>query len=351
MKNTLAVDEALRAPLVVEFPGFERIPEGNLDAYDAFRQVIERSGCACNLDTGHLLTWRWLRGHRGEALLDGLDRLPLEHAIELHCAGVVQTGDRLIDAHHGVLHALQHQLVDRLLERCPNLRAVTYEDPRYDANGVLPAPAAASLDALQRQVSGWSPAPARPLPAPAAADTPLTHAPWEVALRTRYLAPDGEAYRKPLLTRSTRGLRPLAELYGIEGDAVIQGFLASDEGASWSDLSWAIPGRALEDAMGRYLDAGSDAHLTACVKLLALHPDPPFAVPDGFRRQGEGWVAIGGTATAPRLYATSRGQVLIGAVNPAIVAILAGDRPAGTEAVVEKLSQLGLLADRPASWG
>lgn len=345
------VDEALRAPLVVEFPGFERIPDGDLDAYDAFRRVIERSGCACNLDTGHLLTWRWLQGHRGEALLDGLDRLPLDHTIELHCAGVVQTGERLVDAHHGVLHELQHQLVDRLLERCPNLRTVTYEDPRYDANGVLPAPARASLDALEQQVGRWNPAPARPLPPATAQDVPLHQVPWEADLRSRYRAPEGEGYRKPLASRSTRGLRPLAELYGFEGDAVLRDFLDSDEGASWSDLAWAVPGRAIEDAMGRFLAPGSDAHLTACVKLLALHPDPPFVVPEGFSRQGEGWMATGGTPEAPKLYAAARGQVLIGRVNAQILAILAGERPAGAEAVVQKLGDLGLLADRPASRG
>ena len=167
------VDAALNAPLVVEFPGFEVVPPGDLDAYTFFRQVVERSGCAATLDTGHLLTWRWLQGHRGEALLDGLDALPLEHVIELHCAGVVETGDRLIDAHHGVLSPLQLALVERLIDRCPALQVVTYEDPRFDDDGVLPPGAATSLDALEQALQRFEPAAPRALPGPTATDVPL----------------------------------------------------------------------------------------------------------------------------------------------------------------------------------
>lgn len=339
------VDAALDVPLVVEFPGFEVVPPGELDAYAFFRQVIERSGCAATLDTGHLLTWRWLQGHRGEALLDDLDTLPLEHVIELHCAGVIETGDRLVDAHHGVLTELQLALVERLLARCPNLRVVTYEDPRFDDTGALPPAAGASLDALERQLAGFAPAPRGVLPGPTAHDVPLDRSPWEDALRAAMIGPDGGALRRSLYARSTRGLPPLRTLYGTEDDDLLRAFLASDDGEAWSDVAWAVPGRAIEDAFGRFVAPGSHAHLLAAAKLLALHPEPPFIVPDGFRRVGDGWAAVVGDP--PHLYAAVRGQVLQGPIDPLITRLLQGERPAGSAAAAAKLESLGLLAAGP----
>lgn len=339
------VDAALQAPLVVEFPGYEVVPPGPLDAYAFFRQVIERSGCACTLDTGHLLTWRWLRGHRGEALLDGLEALPLEHAVELHCAGVVETGEQLVDAHHGVLVDLQLELVERLIALCPNLRVVTYEDPRFDDAGQLPAPAAHSLAALEQRLADFEPAPQRVLPGPTAADVPLDTSPWEDALRAAMVAPQGGALRRALATRSTRGLPALRELYGTEDDTVLRAFLASEEGEAWSDFGWATSGRALEDAFGRFHAPGSHAHRLACTKLLALHPDPPFRVPDGFVRSGDGWVGLFEDDSV--FYGTARGRVMSGPITPMIAGLLRGERPPGSREAAARLESWGLLAARP----
>src|SRR5690606_20364876 len=85
-----AVNAELEAPLLVEFPGFSAdwsLVFGPWDAYDFFRQVVERSGAACTLDTGHLLSWRWLTGHRGDDLFGDLHRLPLDACFEVHLSG------------------------------------------------------------------------------------------------------------------------------------------------------------------------------------------------------------------------------------------------------------------------
>lgn len=140
VRNIAEAQARLDVPLVVEFPGFSEgwsLVMGEWDAYDFFREVVERTGSPCNLDTGHLLSWRWLGGARGDELLDGLDRLPLEHCVETHLAGVEMVGERFVDAHHGVLHPIQYRLLDQLLLRCPNLLAVTLEDPQFDDHGVL----------------------------------------------------------------------------------------------------------------------------------------------------------------------------------------------------------------------
>ena len=52
----------------------------------------------------------------------------------------------------GVLLEEQLVLLDRLLERCPNARAVTYEDPVVDARGELEARAHPSLVRLQARM-------------------------------------------------------------------------------------------------------------------------------------------------------------------------------------------------------
>lgn len=348
------VDRALDVPLVVEMPGYEGRPAGDLDAYDAFREIVERSGCACNLDTGHLLTWRQVAGHRGEALLDGLERLPLAHCVELHCAGIAEGPDGLLDAHHGVLPAVQLALLDRLIPLCPNLRRVTFEDPRPDEAGVLPADQEASLQALEARVDAWirrAPSPARRLPAPRGPSIPSdTGGPWDAELHGAFAhdTPDGRVLRGQILDRRTRGVGRARDLYashlaGADEDALLRGFVTSAPGLAWSDVPWAVPGLALEDALGRFLAPGSPEHLTACARLLAVHPDPPFAVPDGFARGPHGWWALGGTDEAPILVACARERLITGPVTPAIARVLRGDRFAALEPVRAALVELGLV--------
>jgi len=150
----------LCVPLVVEFPGFSQgvsVVVGAWDAYDYFRVLAEQTGAAVTLDVGHLLSWRWLRGARGAALLDGLERLPLAHCFEIHLSGCEIVGDRFIDAHHGELLDAQLELLALLLDACPQLRAVTYEDPRLDAEGALVPSNRASLARLTEVLRAWNP--------------------------------------------------------------------------------------------------------------------------------------------------------------------------------------------------
>jgi hypothetical protein len=56
--------------------------------------------------------------------------------------------------HHGVLLDAQLELLDRLLEVCPNVRAITYEDPVFDAEGCLASAAAPGFERLRRRLSG-----------------------------------------------------------------------------------------------------------------------------------------------------------------------------------------------------
>ena len=157
--GTDAVQRALVAPLLVEFPGFSEGTSfviGNLHAYDFFRRVVEDTGSPSTLDTGHLLSYQWLRGKRGEALYDELDLLPLGSCFEIHLSGCETREGRFFDYHHGVLMDEQLELLARLLPRCPRLRAITYEDPRFDDQGALVPASLPNFERLQAIARGWA---------------------------------------------------------------------------------------------------------------------------------------------------------------------------------------------------
>ncbi len=149
----------LAVPLLVEFPGFSdevSLVVGPWHAYDFFRALCEEARAPATLDVGHLLSWQWLRGRRGEALYEELERLPLDHCFELHLSGCSIVAGRFVDAHHGLLLDEQLELCARLLPLCPNLRAITFEDPRLDEEGALEPGSAASLARLLEVVTPWT---------------------------------------------------------------------------------------------------------------------------------------------------------------------------------------------------
>jgi uncharacterized protein (UPF0276 family) len=150
---------ALVPRLQLEFPGFTdgySVVVGQMDAYDWFREVVERAGVAVTLDVGHLLSYRWLLGHTGEALYEGIDRLPLLRCREIHLSGCAVSRGRFLDLHHGILLDEQLELLDRLLERCTNLQGVTYEDPAIDGEGHLPPKAIPNVERLRERVKRWA---------------------------------------------------------------------------------------------------------------------------------------------------------------------------------------------------
>jgi len=159
IRNTAAVQETLAAPLLVEFPGFSDGTSffmGTWHAYDFFRRVVADTGSPATLDTGHLLSYQWLCGKRGEALFDDLERLPLEHCFEIHLSGCAIKDDRFMDYHHGILMDEQLEILKRLLALCPNLRAVTYEDPKFSAEGVMTKASVRNVERLKEMTRAWA---------------------------------------------------------------------------------------------------------------------------------------------------------------------------------------------------
>lgn len=158
VESLVEARQALVPRLQLEFPGFTdgySIVIGSMDAYDWFREVAERADVAVTLDVGHLLSYRWLRGHCGEALYEGLERLPLARCRELHLSGCAVSRGRFLDLHHGILLDEQLELLDRLLAVCPNLQGITYEDPALDSQGRLPPKAIPNVERLRARVERW----------------------------------------------------------------------------------------------------------------------------------------------------------------------------------------------------
>jgi uncharacterized protein (UPF0276 family) len=157
--NTACVQERLDVPLLVEFPGFSAgtsLCIGSWHAYDFFTHVVQRTDSPATLDIGHLLSYQWLLGRRGDDLFGELDRLPLEHCFEIHLSGCEISGDRFMDYHHGILLREQLILLERLVPRCPNLAAITYEDPKFDDDGVLVPASTSGFNDLRDFVRAWA---------------------------------------------------------------------------------------------------------------------------------------------------------------------------------------------------
>jgi uncharacterized protein (UPF0276 family) len=149
----------LEAQLRVEFPGFSEghsIVLGDMCALEYFRRCIDETGVDCVLDTGHILGYQWLRGRRGTRMFEGLEELlPVDACVEIHLSGCTIVGERFVDFHHGIIQDEQLELLDFLLERCPNLRTVTYEDPKFTADGLLIPKSVHNFEKLKERVARW----------------------------------------------------------------------------------------------------------------------------------------------------------------------------------------------------
>ena len=73
----------------------------------------------------------------------------------LHLSGCSIADNRFVDAHDGVLMPEQLELLERLLPLCPNVRAITFEDPRIDEQGRIDRSNEQSLASLRAVVERW----------------------------------------------------------------------------------------------------------------------------------------------------------------------------------------------------
>jgi uncharacterized protein (UPF0276 family) len=353
--NTRFVQGRLAAPLLIEFPGYSEattILEGPWHAYDFFRELIEQTGSPATLDTGHLLSYQWLQGKRGPDLYDELDRLPLDACFEIHLSGCQIVGDKFVDAHHGVLLDEQLRLLELLLQRCPNVRAITYEDPRYDKQGALIPRAVPGWERLKQVVAAWRPAASRPTEPVAHRPVSCVLGPAEAHLRAVLHGasspspwPHAEGLGSPiesgmasvsdhlvpnLLKHSHAGCGSLRKRYpgtidwwlaanpeDTELTALAAAFAASSACAAMVELAAGPEGTAVEQAFYDFCVAEAigdpqvreDEFLRAMMRAVATSPSPAFSLPDQIQTRPDGVIAI---SSQRIVHAVSGGRIIRG---------------------------------------
>jgi len=222
------VQAHLHVPLLLENPAFIA-RRGPMHVLDFMAELHARTGCGLILDLGHLLAFQLTAGLEPTAALDGF---PLEAVLELHLAGgaVAARGHRrfYFDDHTQPVQGALFDLLEAVLPRCANLRAVCFE-----GDGHPPERAAATLRRLRRAV-------------------PFARDPVE------WPAPPPP--EKAKLSGEARHWRAFEALYGernVEGD--LEGHRAE------TDYRLAVLAEALDRALPltRLLAAGTRAQLLA----------------------------------------------------------------------------------------
>jgi uncharacterized protein (UPF0276 family) len=126
---------------------FEVLPEnppahvylGDLHLLDYFARVCDEADCGMLLDAAHLAIYQRARGG---GPLDGLDGFPLERVVEMHVAGASEFEHEgrifLDDDHSPEPRPETWTILEAVLPRAPNLRALVYECERNPLPRVIP---------------------------------------------------------------------------------------------------------------------------------------------------------------------------------------------------------------------
>jgi uncharacterized protein (UPF0276 family) len=119
--------------------GYEVLPEnppgpfylGDLHLLDFFADVAARADTGLLLDCAHLGMFQRLRGHDALTALDGF---PLDRVVELHVAGGSERAADgftwVEDDHSPLVLADTWRIVEHMVPRAPNLKAVVFECER-----------------------------------------------------------------------------------------------------------------------------------------------------------------------------------------------------------------------------
>lgn len=111
---------------------------GDLHLLDYYAEIAKRTGGGLLLDCAHLAIYQRLHGHTPTT---GLDGFPLDAVVEMHVAGGVErdlAGFAVVDDAH-VPEPLPDTwaIVEHVVPRAANLRAIVYECEKNQAGDVL----------------------------------------------------------------------------------------------------------------------------------------------------------------------------------------------------------------------
>ncbi|HYN26288.1 MAG TPA: DUF692 family protein [Pyrinomonadaceae bacterium] len=119
------LQDALLVPIAVETgvnylrPRDDELPDGEFVA-----RVVETANCGLLLDL-HNVYCNSVNGR--QPLKDFLDQLPLERVWEVHVAGGFEFDGFYLDAHSGAIPGPLHEVVEQVIPRLPNLKAIVFE--------------------------------------------------------------------------------------------------------------------------------------------------------------------------------------------------------------------------------
>lgn len=146
LSNDSAHAMATGVRMLRDATGYEVLPEnppgavflGDLHLLDYFGRVIASADTGMVLDCAHLAIYQRNHGHDAKTALDGF---PIERIVEIHVAGGTRRsidGFEFIDDNHTpeVLDETW-ELVEHLVPRAPNLRAVVFECERNPLSTTL----------------------------------------------------------------------------------------------------------------------------------------------------------------------------------------------------------------------
>jgi len=130
-----------------EWTGMEVLPEnppahvylGRMHLVEYFASVAELADCGLLFDAAHFAAYQLVQGH---TTLDALPEFPADRIVEMHIAGgrvFEHNGAQFIDDDHGVaVLDSTWQIVEELLPRARNLRAIVFECERNSIESVIP---------------------------------------------------------------------------------------------------------------------------------------------------------------------------------------------------------------------
>ena len=130
-----------------EETGFEVLPEnppahvylGRMHLLEYFGRVAERADSGLLLDVAHLAVYQRVQGHAPTAALDDFD---LSRVVEVHVAGGTlfrHGGREFVEDDHGVsVLPDTWEILEAVLPRATNLKALVFEGERNTVDQVLP---------------------------------------------------------------------------------------------------------------------------------------------------------------------------------------------------------------------
>ena len=121
--------ETVEFPLLLEnIPFYSKMPAGDFDEAEFIARSVEEADCGILLDINNLFVNSINHGFDPKAFLD---KLPLERIVQIHLAGPGRYGNRIIDTHGSAVPDPVFDLLDYVLSKNVNAKAVMIERDQY----------------------------------------------------------------------------------------------------------------------------------------------------------------------------------------------------------------------------